>query len=176
MRGAHSSLRARSCGGRPVARGSIAAARAAMARLADAHCHVQEDVEHADAVLRLGATHIAAMGTAEDDWPRVQRLRSLAPGKVIPCFGVHPWFAHRHGMRAPCTTADVVEAKEEAELQKLGERLGAQLPTSWQARLRELLLQYPEAVVGEFGVDRAAVIPGTRASVRGRAAKDRAWR
>ncbi|KIZ06047.1 TatD DNase family protein [Monoraphidium neglectum] len=37
---------------------------------------------------------------------------------------------------------------------------------SWHARLRGLLSAYPHALVGEIGIDRAAVIPGSRARVR----------
>lgn len=36
----------------------------------------------------------------------------------------------------------------------------------WQARLQSLLQSHPAALVGEVGIDRSAVIPGTKARVR----------
>lgn len=53
-----------------------------------------------------------------------------------------------------------------------GERGGGQGPLdivphdAWLTRLRSLLVSHPHALVGEVGVDRAAVIPGSRARVR----------
>ncbi len=89
----------------------------------------------------------------------------MVPNKVIPCFGVHPWYAHKHGMRESTCVRNVVEAKSEDELSKLGELLNDELPISWQPKLLQLLLEYPESIVGEFGLDRAAVIPGSKANV-----------
>ena len=37
----------------------------------------------------------------------------------------------------------------------------------WPARLRALLVRYPGAWVGEFGLDRAAVVRGTKVSFGG---------
>jgi Tat protein secretion system quality control protein TatD with DNase activity len=37
---------------------------------------------------------------------------------------------------------------------------------AWRSRLRALLAAHPNALVGEVGVDRAAVIPGSKARVR----------
>lgn len=36
----------------------------------------------------------------------------------------------------------------------------------WRARMRSLLSAHPKAIVGEVGVDRAAVIPGSKAKVK----------
>lgn len=54
----------------------------AFARLADAHCHPQDDVANAEAVGKLCCAYVAAMGVREGDWPLVQRLQALAPAKV----------------------------------------------------------------------------------------------
>lgn len=40
--------------------------------------------------------------------------------------------------------------------------------TTWEPKLRDLLVAHPEAVVGEFGLDRAAVVPGTKVRRFGR--------
>jgi len=37
---------------------------------------------------------------------------------------------------------------------------------TWEAKLLSLLQRHPKAVVGEFGLDRAAVIPGTKVRCR----------
>ena len=176
--------------------------------------------------------------------------------QVIPCFGLHPWFAHRHAMRPGTSGRDIIEAPEPPctsgkdivevlELQlraprpssqtrapepPLSQKLrssaggssdsssttppadtctactasdintvpdsststgiisppGSSTPTaataaaaaaaaaatsalldshpsdSWQAHLRGLLEQRPCAWVGEFGLDKAVVIRGTK--------------
>lgn len=83
--------------------------------------------------------------------------------QVIPCFGVHPWFSHLHAVQPVSDIREILEAKSEAEFEKLSPELLATVPSvTWEAKLRELLEAYPKAVVGEFGIDRAAVIPGTK--------------
>ncbi len=87
------------------------------------------------------------------------------PPQVIPCFGVHPWFAHQHALTPGATLQDVVTAGPDS-----GDQWASQLEppapaTSWMPRLRELLLSHPNALVGEFGLDRAAFIPGQPSKV-----------
>ena len=55
-----------------------------------------------------------------------------------------------------------VPAKQ--DVSTIGWLLDLQPSTSWESELLQLLHTYPRAVVGEFGLDRAAVIPGTKVS------------
>jgi len=134
--------------------------------LADAHCHPQDDAQNQDAILSVKATKIAVMGVREGDWSHVEQLYNLAPHKVIPCFGIHPWFAHQHALQPGTRGADIIEVPERQEMTQQVQQLLDSCPSAtWEDRLRALLQQYPEATVGEFGLDRAAVIPGTKAQV-----------
>ncbi|GIL44871.1 hypothetical protein Vafri_2330 [Volvox africanus] len=109
------------------------------------------------------------MGTRLEDWEAVEALSAKEPHKVIPCFGVHPWFAHHHAL-------DLAAASDPSQLldsppngkdhpsrhPDLLARMAPIPPERWMPRLRSLLTDHPHAVVGEFGLDRAAVVPGTR--------------
>ncbi|KAG2449891.1 hypothetical protein HYH02_005413 [Chlamydomonas schloesseri] len=144
--------------------------------IGDAHCHPQDDAEDcARRLLALAAPHVAVMGTRLGDWGEVEALAAAAPHKVIPCFGVHPWFAHRHALRpeqaaAPAALLDAPSNGRDSPdrhpqlLAALGPGgdMAVAAPEEWLPRLRELLARHPHALVGEFGLDRAAVVPGTR--------------
>ena len=59
--------------------------------LADAHAHPQADPPNVAAICCINAIKVAVMGVQEADWPDVEQMCQLAPLKVIPCYGVHPW-------------------------------------------------------------------------------------
>ncbi|KXZ50968.1 hypothetical protein GPECTOR_14g211 [Gonium pectorale] len=89
--------------------------------------------------------------------------------QVIPCFGVHPWFAHRHALPPGSASdpASLLDAPSNGKdhPSRHPALLEPPLPAAaeqWMPRLRALLEARPEACVGEFGLDRAAVVPGTR--------------
>ncbi len=93
---------------------------------------------------------------------------------MIPCFGVHPWFAHQHALdpaaAAAADPAALLDVPANGKDHPSGHpdlmaRLAPAPPDAWLPRLRALLLRNPHAVVGEFGLDRAAVVPGTRLQV-----------
>lgn len=89
----------------------------------------------------------------------------LACCQVIPCFGVHPWFAHLHSVQPVSHITEILQAKSEEDFGQLKPEVRDCIPsTTWEARMRSLLEAHPRAGVGEFGLDRAAVIPGTRCS------------
>jgi TatD DNase family protein len=159
------------------------------------------------------------MGVAAGvDWERVARLAAGggsssndgASCRVIPGFGIHPWWSHLHASAAGAAWPDLLEgrsADDVAEAVGILERAresqsatnkadtDAQAASSsssnksdsgpaagaatlnkttldivphaeWRERLRALLAAHPRAIVGEVGIDRSAVIPGSRARVR----------
>eukprot|EP00854_Cymbomonas_tetramitiformis_P016523 gene16523-19618_t len=136
--------------------------------IADSHCHPQEDPDGLAHIERLSSKYLAVMGLREDDWPRVAELQAAYPHKVIPCFGVHPWFAHLHGFRNDGFVRDVLEIKADLELQNVGDVADVSLSISWEATLRKLLEAYPSSIVGEIGIDKAAVVLGTNNKARTR--------
>ncbi|EFJ49275.1 hypothetical protein VOLCADRAFT_90028 [Volvox carteri f. nagariensis] len=147
--------------------------------VSDAHCHPQDDpVACASGLAAVSkCRYLAAMGTRLEDWEAVEELAVREPDKVIPCFGVHPWFAHLHALdQAAAAPADPslpaplpllldcpANGKDHPSRHPdLMPRLAPLPPATWFPRLRALLERYPQAVVGEFGLDRVAVVPGTR--------------
>ncbi|KAL6750458.1 TatD family [Haematococcus lacustris] len=219
-------------------------------RLPDAHCHPQQGPDSQERLQRVQAPAVAVMGVSEGDWERVLELQRALPRKVrlckvIPCLGIHPWYAHLHaplplphptvpallppastppsGMEphsgkdpdtSPSTQRPPLSAYPPTPtstaspcspplplpppashspspssnsqngigltLQQLGlldlpqgtdrdqeavRQLLASCPSvTWAGRLRQLLTEVPGAVLGECGLDRAAVVPGTKAS------------
>ncbi|GIM00902.1 hypothetical protein Vretimale_5797 [Volvox reticuliferus] len=138
--------------------------------VSDAHCHPQDDPAGCAAgFASLSARYLAAMGTRLEDWEAVEALSVKEPHKVIPCFGVHPWFAHRHALDLAATLdpSQLLDSPPNGKDHPsrhpdLLARLAPIPPERWMPRLQSLLTAHPHAVVGEFGLDRAAVVPGTR--------------
>lgn len=137
--------------------------------LSDAHCHPQLDTSHHSSIPNLKASRLAIMGVQFTDWDQVESAHSQAPHKTIPAFGIHPWWSHLHASQPNQHLSDVLEAKSEEQIKEAVEKLQAQATTllpveQWRPELLARLHKYPTAIVGEIGLDRAAVVPGTKAS------------
>lgn len=197
----------------------------------DAHCHPHLDA-HGSGLDALQPRHLALMSVSHDDWADVAAAASALGPKIVPCFGIHPWWSHLHGSHQcpgtpgchaaysrlltegatapstqlhqqhanmiistpdqvdcahlrsqhrglhivakllPHTSADKASMFEGSEkhLSAAADviaRLPDPLPRErWEAELRDRLRADPRAVVGEVGVDRAAVLPGTRVQTK----------
>ncbi|KAJ9514924.1 hypothetical protein QJQ45_028656 [Haematococcus lacustris] len=113
-------------------------------RLPDAHCHPQQGPDSQERLQRVQAPAVAVMGVSEGDWERVLELQRALPRKQLGLLDL------------PQGT----DRDQEAVRQLL-----ASCPSvTWAGRLRQLLTEVPGAVLGECGLDRAAVVPGTKAS------------
>ncbi|KAJ2537508.1 Cut9-interacting protein scn1 [Coemansia sp. RSA 1933] len=108
----------------------------------DVHCHVHEMKPAADldASLENGRVFGGRLGvfctqaTKYTDWDDVVRLKDKHGKRIIPAFGLHPWFVER------------VESGE--------------IPVGWQDRLRDLLQKHG-GILGECGLDKIAKNPST---------------
>ncbi|KAJ1561401.1 hypothetical protein HK405_004025 [Cladochytrium tenue] len=134
----------------------------------DTHCHVDKDAAQLERMLtasgvdgagdgglgdggvggtghsgsvsgQLRTDRLWTMGTRPADWGGVAELAQRWPGRVVPAFGVHPWFAHE-----VCGGTSGDGDDDAPDL-------------SWVAELRARLVAYPGALVGEIGLDGAAV-------------------
>ncbi|KAJ1822945.1 Cut9-interacting protein scn1 [Coemansia sp. RSA 2599] len=100
----------------------------------DAHCHIQETPkeygvldEHPDIVYCVQATNYA-------DWQAVVELKGQYGSRIVPAFGIHPWFVERLATGV--------------------------IPGSWEADLRQLVAKHG-GIVGECGLDKVARNPET---------------
>ena len=64
-----------------------------MSYLYDAHCHPTDQMVNIGEMPTSGVRQLAAMATRIEDQDLVAELATLYPDQVIPCFGIHPWFA-----------------------------------------------------------------------------------
>lgn len=68
--------------------------------LIDSHLHIQDfgpgvDIEAMlDQANAAGVSHLVCNGLCEDDWQSIADIARLYP-QVIPCYGLHPWFAEK---------------------------------------------------------------------------------
>ncbi|TPX56008.1 hypothetical protein PhCBS80983_g04868 [Powellomyces hirtus] len=99
------------------------------ADLVDAHCHPTDTPATLGAVATLRTRRVLMMGTREGDWDAIADAASKWPTRVVPAFGVHPWFAHT-----------------------------VPTPPSASAftSLERILASHPGALVGEIGIDSVA--------------------
>ena len=117
-------------------------------RIWDCHCHPQSSTATfaqlsnacLDAINNVASEKVklSVMGTEPRDWPVVEQLYQRLAGDVVPFFGLHPWLAYKLQL-------------------KHGD--SASIKASWIQELSALLERYPEACVGEFGIDRLATTP-----------------
>ncbi|KAF9225542.1 Metallo-dependent hydrolase [Gyrodon lividus] len=131
----------------------------------DVHCHPTESAVNVEAMDNLSIT-ICAMSSRQSDQLLVRDLANAYPEKVIPCFGYHPWFSHWISL-APCSSREKhyrrLFSPSDAQ-QEMFERLLPHLPDPVSladvlANLRHNFSAFPQAMLGEVGLDRAARVP-----------------
>ncbi|KAI0081089.1 Metallo-dependent hydrolase [Panus rudis PR-1116 ss-1] len=135
--------------------------------ITDVHCHPTDSRVPEQAIKDL-PIRICAMATRPSDQSLVRDLAKANPDRVTPCFGYHPWFSHWIAL-------DPSKSKEEhyrslfldnsnTQNTDAFERLVALLPppislTAILSELRQNLTDFPNAMLGEVGLDRACRIP-----------------
>ncbi|KAJ4485746.1 TatD related DNase-domain-containing protein [Lentinula aciculospora] len=133
----------------------------------DVHCHPTDAPSILpESMEKLGIT-ICAMSSRASDQSLVYNLAKLYPKKVIPCFGHHPWFSHLICLRDNISKEDhyreLFSTSRNEDLEALTTLLTS-LPhpiplSSIIIELRRNLQDFPDAMLGEVGLDRAFRIP-----------------
>ncbi|KAJ8295901.1 Cut9-interacting protein scn1 [Rhodotorula toruloides] len=157
----------------PATRFSSPPDPAILARLHDAHCHPSDDDEFVPETLRRLKTGIlCAMSSSLANQEKTREVYKADPDKVVPFFGLHPWFCHPISFEPP----DAVPAKADhyrslfpdlSDSSAARPSLSSVLdsfpdPVSMSTYLSDLeanLSAHPTSHVGEIGLDRAFRIP-----------------
>ncbi|KAF9245860.1 TatD DNase family Scn1 [Melanogaster broomeanus] len=131
----------------------------------DVHCHPTDSEVTAEAMDNLSIT-ICAMSSRQSDQLLVRDLANAYPDKVVPCFGYHPWFSHWISLEPYSSREEHFRRlfSPSAEQQDTFARLLPHLPDPVSLAdvltdLRQNLSAFPQAMLGEVGLDRAARVP-----------------
>ncbi|KAG9046138.1 hypothetical protein FS837_005017 [Tulasnella sp. UAMH 9824] len=135
----------------------------------DAHCHPTDNEIPTSAMADL-KTHICAMATRVDDQVKVANLARQWPDKVTPCFGFHPWCSHHISVLDTTPSkrdhyASLFLSSNSSEQDTtVFEEVLANLPeptplSTVISSVRANLTEFPNALLGEVGIDRSFKIP-----------------
>ncbi|KAF8560110.1 Metallo-dependent hydrolase [Imleria badia] len=131
----------------------------------DVHCHPTDSDVTIQAMDNLAIT-ICAMSSRQADQFLVRDLANAYAEKVVPCFGYHPWFSHWISILPGATREEHYRRlfSPSDKHQEMFERLLPHLPdpiplVDVLAELRRNLSFFPQAMLGEVGLDRAARVP-----------------
>lgn len=134
--------------------------------LCDAHCHPTDSPSSLHAIAAMRTRTLLCMSTNLRDMPRVESLAAAHPARVVPAFGLHPWYSHLvYDDRDPQCT---VPTKEEHYARVIAPQpppefvaaLPAPVPLSTVvAAIEGRLAAFPRAIVGECGLDKIFRIP-----------------
>ena len=154
----------------------------------DAHCHPTDTMDSLTALPDMKCRVLTIMATRAQDQRLVAQtadgLGIGSPdvstwnqgGRILPCFGWHPWFAHhlfddlRFGGRQTLDADDKARHYRMALTPEPDDKdfltaLPDPRPLSWLlAQTRHLLQRYPAALIGEVGLDKAFRLPGAWAA------------
>ncbi|KAF9531935.1 TatD DNase family Scn1 [Crepidotus variabilis] len=156
-----------------------------LAHITDVHCHPTDAPGgvSTSSMQQLGI-HICAMSSGPHDQEKVKALATAYPEKATPAFGYHPWFCHlisterslglersqgmsekeRHYrylfLPSTETLSEEKSQKLEAQFIELLEHLPDPTPISATlSTLQSNLESFPNAMLGEVGLDRIFRVP-----------------
>ncbi|KAE8145130.1 putative Cut9 interacting protein Scn1 [Aspergillus avenaceus] len=144
----------------------------------DAHCHPTDTMPSIPEIPKMRATTLTVMSTRGQDQDLVHDIATSLRdgqgeniGRVLPCFGWHPWFSYQILDDGEATetnnTSDPTRRKVHYETVLTpppDEKFIATLPepkplSQLISETRQRLLAHPNALVGEVGLDRAFRLP-----------------
>ncbi|KAI8808690.1 hypothetical protein BJ742DRAFT_278015 [Cladochytrium replicatum] len=124
--------------------------------LVDTHVHIQDETTERTEIEQIKTKCICAMGVRTGDWDRVESITDpntpANPPKVFPAFGVHPWFCQemlKQDVEFTTISDDDSKIKKDPSVDEM-------LVHPTLRRLETLLMKYPNALVGEIGIDKVA--------------------
>ncbi|KAJ5911627.1 uncharacterized protein N7473_000930 [Penicillium subrubescens] len=142
----------------------------------DAHCHPTDTMASIANIPAMKATALTIMATRGEDQELVQQTTESLNGdkeviredRIVPAFGWHPWFSHQilddtqsdtpQQRDAHYTAVLTPSPSEDSEFIK---RLPQpKLLSTLIAETRDRLQQFPNALVGEVGLDKSFRLPG----------------
>ncbi len=93
----------------------------------DTHIHLQDDKSNnatdiINGAVQQGCRKMICVSAVEEDWLKIIQILEKEGDKIVPAFGIHPWYVTD-------TTG------------------------GWQTRLQDILRHYPQALIGECGLD-----------------------
>ena len=94
----------------------------------DTHIHLQDYKQKCATDIiaemsKFGVQKLLCVSATEEDWEKVAMLAQNNPQKVVPAFGLHPWYLEKRS-------------------------------ANWLSALEDMLQEFPNALVGECGLDR----------------------
>ena len=94
----------------------------------DTHIHLQDYKQKCATDIiadmpKFGVQKLLCVSATEEDWKNVAILAQTNPQKVVPAFGLHPWYLEKRSK-------------------------------NWLSTLEDMLQQFPNALVGECGLDK----------------------
>lgn len=94
----------------------------------DTHIHLQDYKQKCatdiiEEMSKFGVQKLLCVSATEEDWEKVAILAQTKSPKVVPAFGLHPWYLEKRS-------------------------------TNWLSTLEDMLQQFPQALVGECGLDK----------------------
>ncbi|KAJ5219167.1 uncharacterized protein N7498_001266 [Penicillium cinerascens] len=137
----------------------------------DAHCHPTDTMAVVASIPAMKTTTLTVMATRGEDQELVQQTAQSLNGsneaqRVLPCFGWHPWFSHQivddtqpgPQQKEAHYASVLTPSPEDPEFMNL-------LPTpkplsSLISETRDRLRMFPNALVGEIGLDKSFRLPG----------------
>lgn len=150
----------------------------------DAHCHPTDTMAAVPTIRDMKAATLTVMATREQDQELVLQAAQDLNGskgtskenKILPCFGWHPWFSHQilddTGPDAQTTISqnetklkqthyEAVLTPSPSEDPDFIQSLPTPKPLSVLiSETRNRLQQFPNALVGEIGLDKSFRLPG----------------
>jgi Tat protein secretion system quality control protein TatD with DNase activity len=142
----------------------------------DAHCHPTDTMASVVDIPHMKTTTLTIMATRGEDQDLVQHTAASLVGetsqsqtdRIVPCFGWHPWFSHQitdDTQATPNTRktehyAAVLTPSPTDDLTFLDTLPDPKPLSEFISETRARLQQFPNALVGEIGLDKTFRLPG----------------
>lgn len=102
-------------------------------------------------------TQVEPLSPLATDLPQEQQQQQQTQGvRIVPCFGVHPWFLHE------LTEEDWHASPPSSTIEEDQNETSSSLLPKWIVQLEETLKAHPNAIVGEIGLDGFHFCPHTK--------------